>query len=552
MKKKIATILAIAMMTLLPSTAKADLDVLSIVQDEITSITQKVDAVIKQYVNVQANLQELSLNRNIVSQIRDKVKTELKAKTQQFYKDVKDMAMAEGMMFLKSSLSSISLPGIGQYVDMGAFVNPKLQVAVGQTYLKRQHKHDDIKYIAAKDETSNNLMVDNAATLFANSLVRRVQIIEEDPCRCVDANGKLISDMPKCTNEEVSACEKKNDELKNMADVNSVKNKYYETVWNAHHRWLKISEAMSAYKKMKNEGELNQGNIDDVSDITGTLENEEEKEEDASTNTIMEMMQKQREANSKALYEGITSTIKSIKDGDAAGALSNALGNAANIYGNVPGSWDSVTKGLQSAATGVQTLNNMNRDAQSGNWGGMLNDAMSGAGSIVSQNGGGDVGGILSNAAGGAGSSLNSALSGNWGDAIRNAGAGAGSAVGGAGNETLGAAISAVGSLADVGIDAANAGGNLGNVLDNTIGSGQATGALSNLENAYEQKKQQDQQWLKATEEARKQQNEKIKQGFEELAKKNKQERCSKCNADNEARIKAGQPMISCFNECSL
>ena len=105
MKKKIATILAIAIMTLLPSTAKADLDVLSIVQDEITSITQKVDAVIKQYVNVQANLQELSLNRNIVSQIRDKVKTELKAKTQQFYKDVKDMAMAEGMMFLKSCLA---------------------------------------------------------------------------------------------------------------------------------------------------------------------------------------------------------------------------------------------------------------------------------------------------------------------------------------------------------------------------------------------------------------------------------------------------------------
>ena len=525
MKKKIATILAIAMMTLLPSTAKADLDVLSIIQDEITAITQKVDAVVKQYVNIQANLQELSLNRNIVSQIRDKVKTELKAKAKQFYKDMKDMAMAEGMMFLKSSLSSISLPGIGQYVDMGAFVNPKLQVAVGQTYLKRQHKHDDIKYIAAKDETSNNLMVDNAATLFANSLVRR---------------------------EEVSACEKKNDELKNMADVNSVKNKYYETVWNAHHRWLKISEAMSAYKKMKNEGELNQGNIDDVSDITGTLEDEEEKEEDASTNTIMEMMQKQREANSKALSEGITSTIKSIKDGDAAGALSNALGNAANVYGNAPGSWDSVTKGLQSAATGVQTLNNMNRDAQSGNWGGMLNDAMGGAGNIVSQNGGGDVGGILSNAAGGAGSSLNSALSGNWGDAIRNAGAGAGSAVGGAGNETLGAAISAGGSLADVGIDAANAGGNLGNVLDNTVGNGQAMGALGNLENAYEQKNQQDQQWLKATEEARKQQNEKIKQGFEELAKKDKQERCSKCNADNEARIKAGQPMISCFNECSF
>ena len=435
---------------------------------------------------------------------------------------------------------------------MGAFVNPKLQVAVGQTYLKRQHKHDDIKYIAAKDETSNNLMVDNAATLFANSLVRRVQIIEEDPCRCVDANGKLISDIPKCTSKEVSACENKNDELKNMADVNTVKEKYYETIWNAHHRWLKIGEAMSAYKKMRNEGELNQGNIDDVSDITGVIEEDAEKEKDASSNTIADMMQKQREANSKALSDGITSTIKSIKDGDAAGALSNALGNAANVYGNTPGSWDSVTKGLQSAATGVQTLNNMNRDAQSGNWGGMLNDAMGGAGNIVSQNGGSSVGGILSDAASGAGSSLNSALNGNWGDAVRNAGAGAGSAVGGAGNETLGAAISVGGSLVDVGVDAANAGGNFGNVLDNTIGSGQATGALSNLENAYEQKNQQDQQWLKAIEEARKQQDEKTKNYFEEMGKKDKQERCRRCNDDNDARVKAGQPTISCISECSF
>jgi len=551
MKKKIATILAIAMTTLLPSTAKADLDVLSIIQDEITSITEKVDAVVKQYVNIQANLQELSLNRNIVSQIRDKVKDELKNKAQQFYKDMKDMAMAEGMMFLKSSLSSISLPGIGQYVDMGAFVNPKLQVAVGQTYLKRQHKHDDIKYIAAMDETSNNLMVDNAATLFANSLVRRVQIIEEDPCRCVDAKGSLITDMPKCTSNEVSACKNKQDELKNMADVNTVKQKYYETVWNAHHRWLKISEAMSAYKKMQNEGELNQGNIDDVSDITGAKEEDEEKEEDASEDTIAAMMQKQREANSQALANGISTTLQSIKNGDAAGALGNALGSAADVYGNAPGSWQSVTDGLKTGATGVTTLNNMYNNAQNGNWGGMADSALAGAATITSQYGADNAAGILTGASNGAGNALNSALNGDWSNAVNAAAHGTGAAVGNSGNEGLGSVIGGAGSLASGVYDVAGSGGNVGDVISNLGSNGNINAGLSGLESGYGQIQDENQQWKEAVEAAQKKEAEERAKFFEELNKKDKQERCSKCNSDNEKRRESGQPILSCVAECS-
>lgn len=560
MNKKTATILIIAMLASFPNTAKADLDVLSIIQDEITSVTQKVNTVVKQYSNIQFNLQELSLNRNILSQMRDKVKAELKANATKFYGDMKDMAEAEGMMFLKSSLSSVSLPGVGQYVDMGAFVNPKLQVAVGQIYLKKKHKKDDVKYIAAKDDNSNNLMVDNTATLFANSLVRRVHIIEEDPCRCVGANGKLISDMPKCTDAEVSACKDKQNEMKNLSDVGVVKEKYYETIWNAHRRWLEIGEAMSVYKKMKNEGELNQGNIDEIADITGKMEEDDEKEE--SQETISDLMQKQREANTLALSDGITNTLNRLKNGDYTGVLADSMKTATDVYSNAPGSWQSVSDIMKNTSIGLDAFNNAYHNAEFGDWGGALNAALGGAGGIVSNTGNESLGNIFNNSASGAGNALSSALNGDWGSAIRNAGEGAGNAVSGSGNEELGAAISAGGSLTDVGINAANSGGNLGNILDNTIGSSQMDGALGAMEGAYDNQNQKNVNMLEefqakkeaerkaAEEEAQKKaeqeaMDEKIKNATDDLLEGYKAE-CAKCKVAN------GENSVQCSFACSF
>lgn len=528
MKKKTATILTIAMLMFVPSTAKADLEIISGIQDLINVVVEKIDTVVKQYTSIQANLQELSLNRDIVSNLKDKVKSEMKNKATQFYGEVKDYAMAQGMMFLKTSLSSISLPGIGQYVDMGSFVNPKLTVAVGQTYLKRQHKKDDVKYISTVDKRSNDLMVDNLSVMFANALVRRVQLIEEDPCHCVDAQNNLISSIPNCKQDDANACKKKRDELSQMSDVNVIKEKYFETIMQGHQHWIKIQEAMSSYSKMTAESLMNQGNMDDVEDVIGVMDESLEEEEEDNSKEIEEFIKKKREENTLALANFTEGTIADIRSGNITQAFANVASGAANVYGNAPGSWQSVTEAMQNTAIGARTINNVYNNTQSGNWGGALGATVSGAGSFV----GGVEGSAIGNAAGNSGAALNAALSGNWGDAIRNSSGAAGGVVGGNGNGVLGAAIGTAGSLTDVGIDAVNAGGNWNNYINNTIGSGQMQGALGNLENAYNQKAAQEAAELaeirKQEEEARKAAEEAARKAAEEAEKKALEEKTEK------------------------
>ena len=545
MNKKVLAIFIAAVLVVFPKTSRADLDTLSIIQDQITSVTSKIDALVKQYTQIQASLQELSLNRNIVSQLKDKVKSELKSRAMGFYNDLKDEVMAEGMMFLKTSLSSVSLPGIGQYIDLGGFVNPKLTVAVGKTYLKKKHKKNDVQSTVAQDERSNNLMIDNLAVMFANSLVHRKQIIDEDPCSCVDGDGRDCS-------EEKEKCKEQEDEFNSLNDINVVKNKQYVVMLNANHRWLKIKEVVAMYAKMQGEAMMNQGNIDDISAITGEIE-EEEKEED-NTDAVQALMQ--NKINPLDLANNVKGSLEKIKNGDYTGAFAGAMGTATDLYGNGPGSWESVTKAMQEVTTGAEALNNAYHNAESGNWGGALNSAMGGAGNIIGSTGNESLGNVFNNASGGAGNALNSALNGNWGDAIGNAAGGAGSAVSGSGNDVLGSSIGAAGSLVDVGMDAANSGGNLGDILNNTVGNSQAQGALGALYGAYDAQNTQNEAIVAAqqkAEEERNQKMEEMKKQRQEEDKKRKQAECKKCNEENEALMKAGKPLSSlksCVGVC--
>ena len=555
MNKNVAKISIIAMLMFIPGTAKADIDVISAVQGQITSYMGKINSVVKKYTTIQLDLQELSLNRNIVSQLRDQVKAQVKDQATKLYGDLKDAAMSELTSFVKTSLSSVTLPGLGQYVDMGAFVNPKLKVAVGETYIKRQHKDNDIDYNLKQDEKKNDLAIENAAILFSNSLVRRVQIIEEDPCRCVSENGDLISDMPKCTADEKTACEEQRKQISELKDVNSVKEVYYEKIMQAHNRWNRISEALSAYKKMRNENELGQGNVEDISDITGVAE---EKEEEETSNAFNDYMQKQREANAQALSGMVTNGISQIKNGDALGFMAGTMGAATDLYGNAPGSWSNVTKAMQGTTTGLNAANDAYKSAQSGNWGGVLGAAAGGTGKIVGDTGNESLGNVFSNAATGAGNALNAGLNNNWSGVAGAVGTAAGSAVSGAGDNILGATITTGGNLAGVGVDAANNGLSWDN-MNNTLG--QTQGALDSMKNAYNSQNQQNTEVLKAKEEADRKAAEEAaaaKKAAEEAAKMEEKvesstnemidyykKECAKCKSDK------SKTQTDCMFACS-
>lgn len=426
MKKITATILTIVSLVLFPTDSKADLDLLSIVQDRLGDAMSQVDSMVKQYTGIQFNLQEISLNRDVISQLNSNLKDGLKSRFMEFYGDVKNMAEAEAAMFLKSSLSNVTLPGIGSTVDLGAYVSPKTKVAVGQKYLKKQHKNDDVRYNVQQDLRINNLMIDNVSTLFANSLVRRKQIIDEDPCSCVDETSA------NCQGKK-EQCEEQEKEFSEMSDVNTVKRKYYEVSLNAYHRWLKIQEVQTSYIKLKAEQAINTRSVDNVGEIVG--------EEEKPTETEAEP------EPTKAQIQELKDSHKSPYD------LSEII-----------------QKGLE--------------NIKNGNYGSLASDVLGGAG----------------NAAGMQGADT-------WSDVLKD-------------------------------------------VLE-----GNTSGALDTLADSYDEKQKQHQAEQDAAAAQQKQLEEQLKETMENMQKEleqKRQEECKKCNDENEARQKAGEPMQSCFSVCTF
>lgn len=437
MNKRLTIIVITAVLSLIPAVSKADLDILSIVQQNIGLANDKVRDVIKAYTGMEINLQELSTNRNIVNQMKNKVRNELTARAREFTGNITsgmggdigadlNKLKDNPMMFFNSSLRSISLPGLGEYINLGTRVNPFLRKEEAKIYLKKLHTNNDIMYTVEKDVDNNNLIIDNLASLFANSLVRRRQIIDEDPCSCVEENGRSCS-------EEKAKCEQIEKEFQELNDVNVIRSKYYSTVLNGHHRLLRIMEANSNYWNIIAKVNMVNKSFDDVSAVSGEID--DSVEEEASKQEIQDLRSKHN-----------TETIQDILK-----RMNNKSGLLSDIYDNVKG----------------------------GNWGGVLNNAVGGASDILNGSGNKEAGDLLGSMSGSAGSALDAALRGDW-----------------------------------------------QGVVDRTT---DAVGNAADTQNRYDGKVLADEQ------EAQR-----------------KREECAKCVAENEARQKAGEPVISCLNSCSF
>lgn len=337
-----------------PASSRADLDVLSIVQDQTTAAMEKVDNIVKKYTGIQFNLQELSLNRNILSQVKDKVTSELKSRANSFYSNAKNQLKTglenETQAFLKSSLGGVSLPGIGSCVNIGSFVNPKMSVALGETYLKKQHQQNDMQYMAAVDERSNKEVIENLATVYANALVGRKRIMDENKGSVSSAaDGLESAGSGKPDEEKIQEiisqndilCAEEDDKTQDMKDVNVVKRLYYIKMMCANHRWLKIQETIATYQAAKAKVDMNQGLVDDVSAITGLLP------EDAAANGGNTQGSAASPAAAQSLspqqicggldLSSLKDVAKNVKNGDwkgAAGSLAGGAADALDATGN--------------------------------------------------------------------------------------------------------------------------------------------------------------------------------------------------------------------------
>ena len=439
MKKKVIVIFA-GILVLFPCKARADLDVLSLVQDKIGTYMESVNKVVKEYSGIQAHLQELSMNRDILGQLKSKTVGALKARAGQLKTSLQNYAMT----FINNKMDSFSLPGIKDNITMGAYVNPALRDDLATKLIKKTDMNNDVQAIMELDLRNNNLRIENVATLFANSLVNRRNLLKE------------LSDVGK--DDGIST----NDDEGSQDQIPMLKDRYFDLSRKANHRWINVMNTISTEMEVVGESELTQSPVDDLTKVIG--EDTNPTAEDLSGLGVGIAGNSQNSLT----WNDIAGTVNRVKSGDYAGALNGVAGS----FGNLGGTSGTINT-MNNMATGIRTATNVYNSGKSGNWGAALASAGNGAGNLI----GGDTGSIIGRATSSAGSAVNAGMRGDMGSVISSVGSGAGSVIGGntgsivnRATNSAGIAVNA-GMRGDMGGVISSVGSSAGSVIGGNTGS---------------------------------------------------------------------------------
>ena len=369
MKKKIATIF-VAMLVLFPKTSRADLDVLSIVQDAIKVFQEKANTLVQGYIGIQVNLQELALNRDILGSLRDQVKDQLEDKARTIVADAKDAAWEGAKEFFNSQMSSVTLPGINTAISLGPYTSPIMKQKVGKSYMKRKNINNDVKVMQQQDFRNNNLMVENLAIIYANALVTRKKMMMEEGGDDENDEGGSEEDEEGATNP----------------DVSTVQFRYGQAARHAAYLWMQLLRFESTYHKAFSEMRITESRQDDISEIVG--KNEDELDTEGLEDVAAEIAGERESVDILALRNRWKSGVEALKDGDYA----EALRTAGDAYGglSVAGNKD-IADMVQRGAYGAGRAYNNVRD---GDWSDLSSDAANTVGGMIGGNTGAGVGAI--------------------------------------------------------------------------------------------------------------------------------------------------------------
>ena len=404
MKKKIAIMLS-AMMIMYPTASKADMDLLSMVQDIIGEIQERLNLVLVQYTGMQVDLAMLVTDRGaFLDNLRDQAKALALDKA---------MALADNI-----KIGTFEMPGITDKITTGLYVTPELQNALAATYLKRSEKNvDQFADAIAEFEKNNDCAIENLAALFAEAIVHRKEM-EKEATTKEDGTNETTANQDASTDRTTELVKK-----------------YMDNSKKANERWIKVMAATAKQEEHVSRIRMTEIKLDELSDITGNLED----------NVVAPVNLAQLRGNGASLlsiYNAGSSAFNNIQSGNYAGALSDIAGSAIDINGednNI----------VSSVVTGANSVQDAYYSAEGGDWGGALGALGGGAGGILGENGFEDIGGAIAGSSGMVGSAVNSAVEGDWVDAVAQTGMGAGGIVGATGNEDWGTIIGAGGALVD-------------------------------------------------------------------------------------------------------
>ena len=347
MQNKLILVFA-AMLLLFPKVLKADIEFLSLASDKIRTFEAEITTKLETYHYLQGKLQALNLNRSIVDQIRERVDSELKSRALKFYNDASGELKSRAIEFLNSKLSNVALPGLAQNVNFGPLVTPQLQSAIGLSYVRQRKIKDDVRQTIAQDIKSNKLIVENMATLYANALVARKRIIDEQK-------------------------ELEKEEETEATDLPTLLEDYSRIQRRANHRWINILALYANDMQQEGEAMITNFQVDDIEDITGPLTSSyistgvnlpKGKDISGIVNTI---------EDARSIYEnakhgnwGNVISAASQNGGEIVGNTGDKdLGNDIGVLGNIVGSTVSNT---QSDSDGINIFRNTVGGIANGNW----------------------------------------------------------------------------------------------------------------------------------------------------------------------------------------
>lgn len=468
MKKLVKVLICTAAAVSYSFSARADIDVLSFVQDQLETYAMGQQLTLMgERVNLQ-ELKEAVSDRGVLDGLKDQGKN-----------FAQKIAATQAQNLVRQKV----WPGVSEKISV--LPTPQLASKLGVSMTRKKRVANEVEASNAQKEQVNKLLVENIAGMYAKGLVLRYSIQSE--------NEKL-----------------QEEEKTELTDIPSISDAYKAVSARAVARWRTLLDASASQlgadadyglavirlspEQAENDEDASESASDSGSEpttaetllsgdtsvdlgILGTMTQDEinEKLKSALTGVINgeNPLQIVKDAAGGTKYylngqeisgDQLTRVMSAVESGDVSSIINSSGGLAGSVVGGETGT--NISSWSSSAGSGVN-------NALNGNLGGFVNDAVSIAGSAV----GGDLGSNISGGISSGVNAANAAANGNTSGFISALGQTVGSGVdisGGDGSK----ATTVTGGILD-GISA-------GNTVSNNVNSGTTDGYIDGFINLFD------------------------------------------------------------------
>lgn len=394
MRRKQKIMVCAMIMALYPFASSADFDPTTLVQDQLKLVTERGSTLIKQYTGMDVDLMQLANSPDKLGTLK-----------QMGIGYLSQGAMNVAQNINLKKLRQVNIEGIGKAIK-GAYVTPEMQKLIGKKMTRKDMVANDVQHNREHNAMINDLQIENLATLYAKSLVRRKAIMDENK-RLEEEEKTAMTDMKIIQDAYQVVNERANGRWKSILEANAI---HHAQNASTQLQVFRINEAEEA------EEEKNNGTSQ------GQSRQSESNNDDSSAKEFT--LADAYEVGHKAYDQG-KGVVQNIESGNYTGALAGIAG-MSGLAGNFvdAGTADKIADISGQVTQGIYTAQNMQDAAKNGDYVGMLNYGIQGGTGIISNYVGEGTQDVLNQISSGANtvqSGYRSGQNGNWGGVLASA-----------------------------------------------------------------------------------------------------------------------------------